>query len=307
VCSSDLTSPDSVAIYDSLKNVAFNLGIAELDMAAKMKPTDPKAYDAKGLLLEREKKYPEAIEEYKKVLKYTGENAKDVSKIAYAYIYIPDWQNAAVWFERLADYEPKNTSALVNLSICYNSLGDYDKSYAVTEKILAIEPDNTQALYNAGQYWFMKMQQAASDLSEITDSTAAGAAKQKELDGQITDYRVKSADYFEKVIAIKPDDKDALRRLGLLYLLSQQNDKAAEVFTKFLALEPNDAGVLDYLGRAYIQTGKFKEAIVPYEKLVENDPGNVEAWERLEELYRYTNQPDKADQAKAKAEELRKL
>ena len=298
---------DSLPIYDSLRAETFKRGLAEFDMAAEMKPTDPKAYDGKGLFLEREKKYPEAIEEYKKVLQFNGENAKDISKIAYAYISIPDWKNSAVWFERLVDYEPQNISALVNLSICYNSLGDFDKSYTYTERVLAIEPNNLQALYNAGQYWFMKMQQAASDLSDVTDSTAAGDAKRKELDAQLTDYRTKSAGYFEKIIAINPEDRDALRRLGLLYLLSQQNEKAIEVFTRFIALEPNDTDVLDYLGRTYIQMGKFQEAIGPYEKLVENDPGNAEAWERLEELYRYTNQPEKAEQAKAKAAELRKL
>jgi tetratricopeptide (TPR) repeat protein len=298
---------DSTAIYDSLKSVAYSRGVADFDQAARMKPNDPKSYDGKGVFLEREKKYPEAIDEYKKVIKLSGENAKDVSKIAYAYISIPDWKNSIIWFERLVDYDPQNVSALVNLSICYNSLGDYDKSYEYTEKILALEPENLQALYNAGQYWFLKMQQAASDLSEIADSTAGADAKRKELDAQIIDYRTKSETNFERITAVNPQDKDALKRLGILYLLSQQNEKAIDAFTKFIALDPGDAGVLDYLGRTYIQMGNFKDAVSPYEKLVEADPGNVEGWERLEELYRYTNQPEKADQAKAKATELRKL
>lgn len=298
---------DSTAIYDSLKNVAFTRGLQAFDRATAMKPNDPKSYDGRGVFLEREKKYLEAIEEYKKVIKLSGENAKDVSKIAYAYISIPDWKNSIIWFERLVDYEPQNISALVNLSICYNSLGDYDKSYEYTEKILGLEATNPQALYNAGQYWFLKMQQAAADLSEIADSTAGAEAKRKDVDAKIVEYRTKAEGNFEKIIAASPDDKDALKRLGILYLLSQQNEKAVDVFNKFIALDPSDAGVLDYLGRTYIQMAKFTEAVAPYEKLVEVDPGNVEAWERLDELYRYTNQVEKADKAKARAEELRKL
>jgi cytochrome c-type biogenesis protein CcmH/NrfG len=53
--------------------------------------------------------------------------------------------------------------------------------------------------------------------------------------------------------------------------------------------------------------GKFQEAIKPYEILISTDPGNAEGWERLEELYRYTNQPEKADKAKKTAEDLRKM
>lgn len=301
-------SPDSLPHYDSLKAKTVAAGLAAFDQAALMKPNEPKSYEGKGIFLEREKKYLEAIEEYKKVIKLSGENARDVSKIAYAYISIPDWKNSIIWFERLVDFESEkqNVSALVNLSICYNAIGEYDKSYEYTEKILALEPNNAQALYNAGQYWFVKMQQAASDLSLIADS-AGMEAKRKELDAQIIDYRTKSAGHFEQIIAVDSTDQDALKRLGLLYLLSQQNDKAVESFTRLNALAPCDIDALDYLGRTYIQMAKFKEAIGTYEKLVECDRGNVESWERLEELYRYNGMPEKADQAKATVEELRKL
>lgn len=301
-------NPDSLPHYDSLKAKTVAAGLAAFDLAAMLKPNEPKSYEGKGIFLEREKKYPEAIEEYKKVIKLSGENARDVSKIAYAYISIPDWKNSIIWFERLIDFESErqNVSALVNLSICYNAIGEYDKSYEYTEKILALEPNNAQALYNAGQYWFVKMQQAASDLSLIADS-AGMEARRKELDAQIIDYRTKSAGHFERIIAVDTTDQDALKRLGLLYLLSQQNDKAVESFTRLNALAPCDIDALDYLGRTYIQMAKFKEAIGTYEKLVECDRGNVDAWERLEELYRYNGMPEKADQAKATAEELRKL
>lgn len=303
------STPDSMPYYDSLKLKTFTAGIENFDMAAMLKPNEPKSFEGKGVLMEREKKYPEAIEEYKKVIKLSGENAKDVSKIAYAYISIPDWKNSIIWFERLVDFESEkqNVSALVNLSICYNAIAEYDKSYEYTEKVLALEPNNPQALYNAGQYWFVKMQESASDLSDIADSTTGADAKRKELDAQIVEYRDKSAANFEKIIATNAEDKDALKRLGLLYLLGQQNEKAVDAFGKLNALEPCDIDALDYLGRTYIQMTKFQDAITTYEKLVDCNQGSLEAWERLEELYRYNNLPDKADKAKARVEELRKL
>ncbi len=298
---------DSANVIEALRQKAITMCLNSFEMAKKLKPKDHLAYNGMGILLEREKKHAEAIDQFKEAMRLKGEDSVSVSRIAYAYIEIPDWKNGIIWFERLLDYEPKNTSAMINLSIAYSQLNEYDKAQEYNEKVLAVEPDNTQALFNSGQYWFMKMQEAAVAVSDVPDSAKNADAKRKQLDAQSLDARKKAEGNFERIIANNPNDKDALKRLGILYLLNQQNEKAAEVFAKHMAIDSSDASVLDYLGRAYIQMGKFQEAIKPYEMLISTDPGNAEGWERLEELYRYTNQPEKAEKAKKTAEDLRKM
>jgi len=307
VMKANAPTDDSAKVIEALREKAINMCLHSFETAKKLKPKDPLAYNGMGILLEREKKHPEAIDQFKEAMRLKGEDSVSVSRIAYAYIEIPDWKNAIIWFERLLDYTPKNTSVMINLSIAYSQLNEYDKAQEYNEKVLAVESTNAQALFNAGQYWFMKMQEAAVAISDVPDSAKDAEARRKELDAQALDARTKAEGYFERIIANNPNDKDALKRLGILYLLSQQNEKAAEAFAKHMAVDSTDASVLDYLGRAYIQMGKFQEAIRPYEILISTDPGNAEGWERLEELYRYTNQPEKADQAKKTAEDLRKM
>ncbi len=298
---------DSAHILDSLKNLAYNISKENFEIALMVKPEDPRNYDGMAVLLERENHHKDAIELYTKAIEAQGESPTLISKMAYAYIYIPDWPNAIKWFKKYLEDEPEDLNALINLSVAYSNVDDHEKWYEYTSRVLELQPENTQFLFNAGQYWFMKMQDAASELAAVTDSTPDADAKRTTLDASINECRQNSEKNFEEIIRINPEDTDALKRVGIIYLLSQQDRKAADAFENFIALDATDNDVLDYLGRAYIKLEDTKAAIRPYEMLVDNDPGNVDVWERLSELYQYNGMPEKSAEAKAKAEELKKL
>jgi tetratricopeptide (TPR) repeat protein len=298
---------DSAKGLDSVKQVAYDLSREAFEMALMVKPKDPRTYDGLAVLLEREKHHQDAVDLYKRAIEMVGENQDIISKIAYAYIYIPEWENAIEWFLKYLEYEPEDVNALINLSVAYSAMDNHEKWYEYTTRVLELQPENTQFLFNAGQYWFMRMQQSADELSQITDSTADAADKRAELEKQIIDCRQSAEKNFENIIEINPEDTDALKRLGIIYLLSQQYDKAVTVLERYVAIDSTDNDVLDYLGRAYINNGDMEGAIKPYEMLVDNDPGNIDAWERLVELYKIMNQTEKAAEAEAKAEELKNL
>jgi len=298
---------DSIKVLEGLKEQAFNLSKDDFDLAMMARPNDVRTYDALAVLLEREKKYQEAIDVYTKAVDLMGEDSALTSKIAYAYIYEPDWENAITWFEKYLTYAPDDANALINISVAYNATGNYEKWYEYLVKALELQPDNTQLLFNAGQYWFLKMQDANDSINAITDSTAAGKERRKVFDAQVTMARDSAILSFEKVVQINPDDTDALKRLGILYLIAAEPEKAAGAFEKYVAIDSTDVAALDYLSRAYINMSKTKEALVPLEKIVELDPGNLDAWRRLAEIYEYNGMPDKAKQAQAKVDELKNL
>jgi len=298
---------DSAKTLDSLKNLAYKLSKENFETALKLKPEEPRTYDGLAVLLEREENHEDAVKLYKKAIEMMGETPELVRKIAYAYVYIPDWENAITWFEKYLEYEPEDINSLINLSVAYSAVGNNEKWFEYTQKVLELQPDNTQFLFNAGQYWFMKMQETASEMAAVPDSAPNAAEKRKELEARITEYRLNAEKSFEDIISINPEDTDALKRLGIIYLLSQQNQKAATVLEEFVAIDSTDNDALDFLGRAYIKLENTKRAIRPYEMLVSNDPGNADAWERLAELYQYNGMPQKAEEAQAKAEELKNL
>jgi tetratricopeptide (TPR) repeat protein len=332
---------DSLKLLDSLRTTAYKLARSDFETALMIKPRDTRSFDGLGALLERQGDFPAAVELFKKAMAIisdsltkmdalvakaeqekdtktadalskkksalAAENCPLVNKIAYAFISVPQWDSAVVWFEKSLECDPKDVNSMINLSVSYHNVGNQAKWYEYTEKVLAIQPDNTQFLFNAGMFWLIKMQDAAMEMSGIPDSLPGGQEKRVALEKQVTEYIGKSAEYFEKNLAAKPDDIDALKRLGFLYLLSENNEGAIEVLERVKSIDASDNDALDYLGRAYIKQGKTLEAIGPYEKILENDPGNIPAMERLIDLYQYNGMEDKANQMRTKVEEIKKL
>jgi Tfp pilus assembly protein PilF len=145
------------------------------------------------------------------------------------------------------------------------------------------------------------------ELYEVADSTENADAMRAEIEKKIDECRGRSLKNFEEIIRINPQDKDALKRLGIIYLLNQQNREAVVALQDHVAIDSSDVDVLDFLGRAYINLGEMKLAIRPYELLVANDPGSIDAWERLAELYKYNDMPEKAKEAETTAADLKKL
>ncbi len=302
-------SEDSLKHLDSLKQAAFNVCKDNFENAIMLKPEDPLGYDGLGILYQREDDFVKAIEYYKKSMEISGENCEDIGRIAYAYIAQKDrdWQEVTAWFEKYTGCNADDISAMLNLAVAYGQQDQLEKSHEVYGKILEKDPGNTQALFNSGQYWFIKMRNANAEMSNYPDSIPSNQAKRRELEQEVNEFRGNAIDMFERIISVAPEEVDAMRQLGILYLISQKNEEAAAVFSKAIEITPNDQDILDYLGRSYIQLGDFQSAIEPYERLVESDPGNVDAWERLAELYRYTDQPDKAAKAESRAQELKDL
>ncbi len=298
---------DSIKTLDSLKQVAFDLARKSFDQALLARPDKALSYDALAVLYEREKNYQEAIDIYTKAIDQMGEDSALTSRLAYAYISEPDWENAIKYFQKYLTYAPDDVNALINLSVAYNATNNYDKWHEYLAKALELQPDNTQLLFNSGQYWFLKMQEANDSLTTVTDSTAEAKERREAFNAQVVADRDSAIASFEKVVEVNPQDSDALKRLGILYLIATKTEKAAKTFEQYLQIDPNDITALDYLSRAYIILGQTKEAIPPLEKIVDMDPGNLDAWQRLAEIYEYNGMPEKAKQAQAKIEELKNM
>ncbi len=298
-------SEDSLATLDSLAEKAYSVAEADFEKAIMVKPTEPLSYDGLGILYQQHEEYFKAADQFKKAMARSKEDVHDqyVNKIAYAYIMKPDWDSAIVWFEKYLDYNPQDLNSLINLAVAHNNLEKYDKATEYYQQVLEVDPNNKQALFSLGQTYFVRMTDVAS-----SDSTKFGnLAAQNE---EVNKWRDKAEASFAKIIEVDPNDGMAINRLGILYLLSPDTAdvrNAVTMFSRYLEQNPNSTDILDYLGRAYIRLGDFTNAIEPYKSLTELNPGNVTAWERLEELYRYTNQSAKAEEAKARADELKNL
>src|SRR5688500_14405292 len=77
--------------------------------------------------------------------------------------------------------------------------------------------------------------------------------------------------YYEKAIAINPNDTAALYNKGLALSLLGRNEEAIPYFDKTLTISPNDLATLTMKGVALYKLDRNEEAITYYDKVLAID------------------------------------
>lgn len=124
----------------------------------------------------------------------------------------------------------KYFGAAINFAI----KGDIDNAITNYEHAIKEAPNFSDALYNLGAIYYNKgLEMTGSVKSD--DPTYANMKKEAEAN-----YN-KAAEYFERVVAINPQDGLTLNSLKEIYKTTEQFEKAAVVKKKLDALPPPPA------------------------------------------------------------------
>lgn len=89
----------------------------------------------------------------------------------------------------------------------------------------------------------------------------------------------------EKISALRPDDLDEQQKLAALYQQAGQADKAVELYRQIVAKRPEE---LEKLARALAQAGKKEEAASAARKLLEGQEANPKVLESVAQLLEQT-------------------
>ena len=106
------------------------------------------------------------------------------------------------------------------------------------------------------------------------------------------------------VLALAPDDPDAIRTLGMVAQRRGNHVKAAECFQRVLDVWPDDSDLRVCLGIALYEQGKVDEAVKHLRLACELDPVSVSAWFNLGEAIAREAQTQEAVAALQMALEL---
>jgi tetratricopeptide (TPR) repeat protein len=118
--------------------------------------------------------------------------------------------------------------------------------------------------------------------------------------GSPTDYQARISE-LEKIVAQKPDDRQAWVQLGNDYFDTEQPQKSVTAYQKALDLAPNDpanANIMTDQGIMFRKLGMFDRAIGNFEKAGKLDPKHTQCLYNLGIVYAADlKQPDKAMKA----------
>jgi Flp pilus assembly protein TadD len=100
-----------------------------------------------------------------------------------------------------------------------------------------------------------------------------------------------SIDAMKQVLALTPDDAEALNYLGYTYAdLGINLEEAESLIQQALALKPDDGYIADSLGWVYFKKGNYRQALKWLNKAVQLVPDDPTILEHLGDVYNMLEQ-----------------
>ena len=106
---------------------------------------------------------------------------------------------------------------------------------------------------------------------------------------------------YTRAASLRKPNAEELRSVALDYVLLSDYDDAIHWLELAQQLNPHSANVLYSLGRCYYSKDRYQDARKLYEAALAIEPRNLKVKENLGLVYDATNEPDKAEDALAKA------
>jgi choline-sulfatase len=177
-----------------------------LRQALSQDPGDPNIYYQLGAKLEKEGRYPEAMELYRTALRNGIEHSRLHSRIADLEVRSGNKDDAILEYEKAAKLNPSDLESQANLATAYLEKGRLDDAERVYKWIVTMDPEYAAAYNGLG----------VVSIQRQDPSAARG--------------------YFEKAIALDADLVDAQLNLGLIYKMAGDRDRARSCFQAFLRI-----------------------------------------------------------------------
>jgi len=235
-----------------------------LKIIERLEPNNDEVFIQKATISSKNGNHKEAIELLKKALTFTDDKLDIWSLLGMEYLYLDDFKNARLVFEKciLVDYE--DYSALYNLVYCFDMDKEHEEAINYLNSYIEINPYCEVAWHQLGrQYFILEMYQEALnsfDYAVLIDESFIGGYLEK----------AKTLEQLERY-------KQAIDN----YLITLQLDDA----TAFVYLR---------IGECHEKIENFDEAISFYKKAVHEDPLLDKGWMMLANIYHAQNNFQKA-------------
>ena len=309
----EYSSPDLEDLLGDAYSQAKQFDKAEVayQKAVDMDPQDPGHRHGLADTLLTEKKYAQALEQYKKLTTLEPSTAQNYLRMAQLSSQLGKFNDAETSLMRAKQLEPGNLEILDNEAILYEDQGRYDDAVKVLTDALAglqkatPNPNALAILYKQLGEAYRKQQKYPAALQAYADMAKQGddAQRQAEL-GTIDTYR-ESRDLNQaiaeakKALAGSPNDADLTGALADLY--GAQGDSAQG--TKLLQglLQGNDGDQAIYLEIAQVQerSKKYADAEQSAEKadqMAQSPSQKQFAWYVLGGIYERQKKYDQAEE-----------
>jgi putative PEP-CTERM system TPR-repeat lipoprotein len=212
-----------------------------------------------------QKKYQEAIIEYKNALKTDPKFGEARHKLAKAFVLANDPRSALGEFIRAADLAPTDAVAQLDAAKALLMAGRFEDARARAQAVLEQDRRSVDA--------------------QLVRANAS--AMLRDFDGAIAAV--------DQAIELDPTRAGSYIDLAAVRAAAGQGDEAETAFNRAISIDPKSATARTALANYYLATGRVADAEVAVGKALEIDPANVVANRALAYIYLATGRSPKAE------------
>lgn len=246
-----------------MKKIVALAALLALGLACRRDTADAHVMKADSYV--EQKRYPEAIIEYRNALQLDPKRGDVRSKLGQAYAQVKEPGNAVREYVRAADLLPNDVKAQIRAGVGLMLARAFEDAKGRADKALEIDPTNVDALILRG-------------------NALAGL---KDFEGAIAEY--------QDAVAQDPNRDDAYLNLASIELSQGGQETAEASFKKAVESAPDSVYARVSLANFYWSTGRLNEAEQAFKATLERNPRNISVNQALGVFYMMTRRAKEAE------------
>jgi tetratricopeptide (TPR) repeat protein len=247
-----------------------NEAVSALETLLEYNPDFALAHNDLGVLCYQQGDKDKALDAYETAARLEPSNSTFQKNLAdYYYVEEGRVEEAMQVYVKVLENDPEDCETLLILGHICVALHKFEDAESFYNRLLAIEPWNAEAREN--------IDKLAKRHTAITTGTSAEEEYEK-IQGQLQNGDGEAVNRLEKLLAAHPQFAPAHNDLGVLYYNRGDKEKALSHYEQAVRLEPQDTIFQKNLADFYfVESGRVEDALAVYNQVLEVNAGDVEA------------------------------
>jgi tetratricopeptide (TPR) repeat protein len=278
----------------------YNRAIGDYSTALEIKPDDvgARAWRAHAYLEQGDLDH--ALNDCNQALEQNSRNARVFLTRAECYKRRKQYEQSLADYTQALDVNENKVEVYLKRAAVYEEMKRFDDALGDYDRAVKLEPNNRGALRSRAMAHYMRKdyQKAVDDFTSAIALDPQGVDLYmdrailnwgfiKDLDAAIFDW--------QQVLRLRPEDADARRSLGSIYLGRRRYALALRELDDALKRRPGYPDALGSKAQIYLWQGKAKEALNVINPLVQKLPPGTQDWLNVRgDIYRVLGQLDEA-------------
>lgn len=244
----------------------YDKAIETFKEAGELKGNWIHVYRPLGIIYEKLKRYPEAVDMYKNLIEIDQADFEICKKTADFLCKLGDYKQAKKYYDIAVKFQPDFVEGYINLGNCLLNSENYEEAITAYQEAIRINPNNSLVHYNLG----IALYNSGKKMEALNE--------------------------YKKAIELNPHDYNSYYNLGVILDELGMKEEAVSAFEECLEIRPDFYEASNNLAITLCSLKRYNEALDTYIKALQFDPFNHELYFNLAVTLEYQGQIEYAEE-----------